>query len=54
MESLTRLSGRWPDLLGPCAFSILQSGLKLELEGASNPRLYSAAFHDELTALLFS
>lgn len=54
VESLTKLSGRWPDALSPRALSLLQSGLKLELEGASNPRLYSTAFQDELTALLFA
>jgi hypothetical protein len=54
LESLTKLSGRWSDALGPRARLLLQSGLKLELEGASNPSLYSAAFHDELMALLFA
>ncbi len=53
VETLAGLSRRGVISLGPRALSILQSGLKLELEGASNPRLYSTAFLGELTAFLF-
>jgi hypothetical protein len=30
--------------IGPRSASLLQSGMKLELEGASNPDLYSKGF----------
>jgi hypothetical protein len=43
----------WSTLLGASALALLDSGLKLELEGGSNPAIYSAAFTAELAHSLF-
>jgi hypothetical protein len=53
LAKLKQLPPPWSDPLGPRASSILASGLKLELEGASNPDLYSRPFRDELVRVLF-
>ena len=44
IERMRRLPIDWDKVVGTRAMALLESGLKLELEGASNPGLYSAAF----------
>jgi hypothetical protein len=51
--ALVGLGVDWPALAGPRAVSMLGSGVKLEVEAATNPTLYSSAFRAELTRLLF-
>ena len=41
-------------MVGPHCWALLQSGLKLELEGASNPAAYSNAFRNDLIRHLFA
>ncbi|HEX6737565.1 MAG TPA: hypothetical protein VF310_04820 [Vicinamibacteria bacterium] len=53
LERLQQLPIDWAGLVGPSAWALLQSGLKLELEGASNPRLYSSGLRDELLQIVF-
>lgn len=53
-ERLKRIRIDWISLVGQRAFSLLESGMKLELEGASNPHLYSASFRHELLGFIFS
>jgi hypothetical protein len=53
LARLKQLPPPWADPLGPRATSLLSAGLKLELEGASNPDLYSRAFCDDLVRSLF-
>ena len=48
LTQLGQLAVDWPQIVGPQAWSLLQSGFKLELEGASNPHLYSSSFQNEL------
>lgn len=43
----------WSDAIGQRTSALLTSGLKLELEGASNPDLYSRGFCDYLLRSLF-
>jgi hypothetical protein len=43
----------WPRIVGPRAVSLLDSGAKLELEGASNRELYSRTFRHEFLRVLF-
>jgi hypothetical protein len=43
----------WNRLIGPRARAMLESGRKLELEGASNPAIYSEAFGNELRRTVF-
>ena len=52
-ERLKQVPTDWVSLMGPRASSMLGSGIKLELEGASNPRIYSSAFCDELLRFIF-
>jgi len=52
-NSLREIEIDWQELVGASAVSLLDSGLKLELEGASNPALYSPAFIAELVHSLF-
>jgi hypothetical protein len=55
-EALTRLLRMpldWSAIIGPRAVSLLQSGLKLELEAASNPSIYSRSFGADLRRALF-
>ena len=52
-ERLRALSIDWNRLVGEKALSILDSGFKLELEGASNPRFYSASFVSKLLEFIF-
>jgi hypothetical protein len=44
----------WPHVVGPRAVSLLDSGVKLELEGASNRELYSPEFRRGLVRALFA
>lgn len=53
LARLKQLPPPWTDPVGPRASSLLAGGLKLELEGASNPDLYSRAFRDDLVRSLF-
>jgi hypothetical protein len=53
LARLNQLPPPWTDPVGPRASSLLAAGLKLELEGASNPDLYSRPFRDDLVRLLF-
>jgi hypothetical protein len=53
LERLWQLPIDWASILGPECIALLKSGVKLELEGASNPDLYSRAFVEHLLALLF-
>ena len=43
----------WTRLIGPRALAMLESGRKLELEGASNPAIYSHAFRNDLLRTVF-
>jgi len=43
----------WPAIVGPSALALLQSGTKLELEGASNPAIYSQSFVEGLRRAVF-
>jgi hypothetical protein len=52
-ERLLRLPVDWTRWIGPRAVALLHSGLKLELEGATNPDLYSAAFNETLRHEIF-
>jgi len=50
-EAWERLKTAWPEsrtVAGPMACSLLDEGLKLELEGASNPKIYSTSFVRDL------
>lgn len=53
-ERLKAVLAGWDSLIGPRAASMLESGIKLELEGASNPRIYSRSFREELLSLIFA
>jgi hypothetical protein len=53
LAHLLGMSIDWVSVIGPSALSLLQSGVKLELEGASNPDLYSAAFVQGLRQVVF-
>lgn len=48
LRQLGQLAVDWPSIVGPPAWALLQSGFKLELEGASSPDLYSSSFQTEL------
>lgn len=52
-ERLKQLPVDWTNVVGPRALSMLASGTKLELEGASNPDLYSQSFQGELLEFVF-
>ena len=54
LDRLAKLPIDWPALVGPRCWALLQAGLKLELEGASNPAMYSNPFRTELAARLFT
>jgi hypothetical protein len=51
-ERLQQLPVDWAGIVGPRAFAMLGSGVKLELEGASNPKIYSRTFHVDLLETL--
>lgn len=52
-DALGRLMGaQWPNPIGQRALTLLASGLKLELEGATTPEFYVAGFHDQVIARL--
>jgi hypothetical protein len=53
LAKLRRLPPPWTHPVGPRASALLEEGRKLELEGASNPDLYSRAFCDDLVRSLF-
>jgi hypothetical protein len=44
----------WERIVGFQAFEVLNQGFKLELEGATNPNIYSATLSAELTEVLFA
>jgi len=50
---LLQLAIDWSAIIGPRALALLQSGVKLELEGASNPAIYSESFSEELRSAVF-
>lgn len=52
-ERLKQVPADWVSFIGRRALSLLGSGVKLELEGASNPRIYSRSFRDELLGVVF-
>jgi hypothetical protein len=53
LERLQELAINWPKVVGKRSMKLLASGTKLELEGASNPALYSVDFRQKILALLF-
>jgi hypothetical protein len=56
LAHLQRLLRHVPDLaavVGPRSWELLASGMKVELEGASNPRLFSNGFSQTLQRFLF-
>jgi hypothetical protein len=52
-ELLKQVPIDWGGLIGPRALSMLESGMKLELEGATNPHIYSGSFCDEILRFIF-
>ncbi len=48
-RALASLPISWPSLVGASAVAVLDSGMKLELEGATNPAFYSSAVSDEVS-----
>jgi hypothetical protein len=53
LNALLQLPMDWSAIIGRRSLSLLQSGVKLELEGASNPAIYSRAFGEELRRSVF-
>jgi hypothetical protein len=53
-QSLRQIGVDWSEIIGASGLSLLDSGLKLELEGASTPALYSSAFTADLVRALFA
>jgi hypothetical protein len=53
LERLHALAIDWRKVVGKRSMKLLASGMKLELEGASNPALYSVDFRQKILALLF-
>jgi hypothetical protein len=53
IERMKRLPIDWNRVVGARGMTLLETGLKLELEGASNPALYSAGFRDQSIQFLF-
>ena len=53
LDRLQALAIDWRKIVGKRSMKLLTSGVKLELEGASNPAIYSAEFREKLIALLF-
>jgi hypothetical protein len=52
-ERLQALAIDWHKIAGKRGMKLLASGVKLELEGASSPALYTAEFRRKLLSLLF-
>jgi hypothetical protein len=52
MEKAEEIGLGWAALAGPRGAALLDSGLKLELEGASNPKLFSPPLAGELARLI--
>jgi hypothetical protein len=53
LERLHALAIDWRKVVGKRSMKLLASGMKLELEGASNPAVYSVDFRQKILALLF-
>jgi hypothetical protein len=53
LDRLTALAIDWRKVAGKRSMKLLASGMKLELEGASNPAIYTSEFRDKLMSLLF-
>jgi hypothetical protein len=53
LDRLTGLAIDWRKVAGKRSLKLLASGMKLELEGASDPASYTPEFRQKLLALLF-
>ncbi len=53
LDRLQKLAIDWRKVVGKRSMKLLTSGMKLELEGASNPAIYTPAFREKLVSLLF-
>jgi hypothetical protein len=53
LDRLTGLAIDWRKVVGKRGMKLLASGMKLELEGASNPAIYTPEFRQKLVSLLF-
>jgi hypothetical protein len=53
LDRLAKLAVDWRKVVGKRSMKLLASGMKLELEGASNPALYTLEFRRKLLDLLF-
>jgi hypothetical protein len=53
LRLIERLAVDWKQIIGPNALELLRFGLKLELEGATNPQFYRPGFSVAIENLLF-
>jgi len=53
LERVQGLAIDWRKVVGKRSMKLLASGMKLELEGASNPALSSVGFREKILSLLF-